>query len=187
LVVALILGATNSFVINKAEKKAQETLSALKKKNRDSFRAMEGLKEDLASAEVLKTVIDDKTAKKFLTPTDRVHASELLERRAEEARLTHFSYSFSPEEKKSFDSDYAGEQRLGLCSYTFESDAPTDLDVYVFLDTIERTLPGSLAFEKFSMRRTAPKDATMTESNLHFKASGKWLSNGTAPIMGDTR
>jgi len=187
LAVALVLGICNNMFVDEAVTESERTLASLRTKNHASFRAMEQLKEDIASAETLKTVLDDQAAQKFLAPIDRVRTGEILERRAEEARLTHFSYSLSPEEKTSFDTEASQKLALGLCTITLEADAPTDLDVYIFLDSVDRMLSGSLALKRLSLQRITPYASPMTAANLHFKVIGKWLSNGTSTIAGATQ
>ena len=181
MALAVLIGAGNAPVIGIAEQKAEQKRAALQVENEKALDTLRQMREDILAVEKMKTVIDDAAAKEFLAPVDRLRAAQILERRAAESGLTHFTYTLFPEEKTSLDTSSAGKQELATSKWTLAADAPTDLDAYVFLDAIGRTLPGHITLRQITLQRIGAKDAPITEANVHLAASGEWLSNGAVP------
>jgi hypothetical protein len=180
LVLAVVIGAGGSPALNLARQKAEQTRISLLKENEKSEQALRQLRDDIAAAEKMKTVIDDDAAKKSLAAVDRLRAAQILEQRAAEANLTRFAYTVSPEEKTFIDTVGAGRQELATSKWTVTADAPTDIDVFVFLDAISHTLPGRVTLRALSIQRIGENEALISDANVHLTANGEWLSNGAS-------
>jgi hypothetical protein len=179
LALAALMAVTNASVLDLALDKAEGKRQKLNAENKEAAADLRQLKEDLLAVEKMKDEIDADTAKKDLAPVDRLRAARTLENRATEAKLTRLTYTFSPEEKVTVDTVAAGKQDFALSKWTVSADAPTDLDAYVFLDSLSRTLPGQVTFRQLSIQRLPRKsDNSLSTMNVHLRASGEWLSNG---------
>ncbi|MFA5041241.1 MAG: hypothetical protein WC464_06385 [Bdellovibrionales bacterium] len=181
MVLAILVGAGNAPLLGAAEKKAAQKLVSLKKENEKAVAALRQMEEDLATVEKMKTVIDDNAAKKYLAPVDRLDAAQILERRAAEAGLTRFTYTLSPEKKASFDMVGISKHDLATSQWTVTADAPSDVDVYAFLDAISHTLPGRITVHQISLQRITEEGDPISFANIRFAANGEWLSNGASP------
>ncbi|MDR3423471.1 MAG: hypothetical protein P4M13_00115 [Alphaproteobacteria bacterium] len=180
LSLALVIEAGKAPVLGMAQQKAAQKLAALRAENDKTAAALRQFQDDLATAEKMKTEIDASETEKFLAPVDRLRVAEILEHRAAEARLSHFIYSFAPEQKTLIVTVDAGKQELATSKVTLAADAPTDTDVWVFLDAVRRTLPGRFALREFSLQRMGDANAPVAAANVHVTAKGDWLSNGAS-------
>ncbi|MFA4993912.1 MAG: hypothetical protein WC521_01210 [Bdellovibrionales bacterium] len=180
LVLAVLLGAGNAPFLGIAQQKAEAKRAKLQKENKETISALQQLREDITTAEKMKTEIDETLANKFLAPVDRLRSAQILERRAAESGLTHFSYTLSPEEKTFVDTLGVGKQALAVSQWSITADAPTDVDAFAFLEALRRTLPGRVTLHRMSLQRTGRKDAPISGANIRLTASGEWLSNGAS-------
>jgi hypothetical protein len=180
LALALIIAAGNAPLIGIAQKKTSDRLAALRAEADKSANTLRQLREDIATTERLKNQIGETEAEKSLAPVDRLRAAQILERRAAESRLTHFTYTLSPERKTPVDTVGAGTQTLATSQLTLMADAPTDIDAYIFIDAVRRALPGRLTLRQFTLTRIGAADAPIAAANLRLNATAEWLSNGAA-------
>jgi hypothetical protein len=182
----MILGIGNVPVLGIAQQKASQKLAVLREDCDKTNKALSQLKEDIAATENLKTKIDESEIEKFLAPVDRLRAAQIMEHRAEEAHLTQFAYTLSPEQKTLVDTVGAGQQELATSKLTLTADVPTDTDAYLFFDCLRRTLPGRLVLHQLSLQRIGAADAPISAANLHMTASADWLSNGAVQNLAST-
>lgn len=182
---ALIIGAGNEPVLGMAQQKAAQRLAGLRADYSKTAAALKQLQDDVAATESLKTKIDEAEVEKSLAPVDRLRAAQILERRAAEVHLTHFSYTLSPEERTAVETVGAGRQELTVSKLTLAADAPTDTDAFMFFDAVRRTLPGRLVLRQVSLQRIGAADTPVSDANLHATASGDWLSNGASPNLAE--
>ncbi len=184
LFAALVIGAASTPLLCIAQHKANATLASIQSKKTQSETALQQFQSDSAEAEKMKDEIDADDTGKLLAPVDRLRAAKILENRAQETHLSHFTYTLSPEEKISIDTIGAGKQELANSKLSLAADAPTDADAYLFLDNIAHTLPGHLALRHISLRRV--EGDTITAANIHIMAEAEWLSNGAIQNLAGT-
>lgn len=187
LALAIIIGFSQAPVLGLAQLKAEQKRTALHNENNRTTQALAQLQEDIAAAEKMKNEIAVDEAEKFLAPVDRLRTAQILEHRAAEARLTHFTYTLSPEEATQVETIGSGKQQLATSKFSLSADAPTDTDTYVFLDAIIKTLPGRVTLRQMSLQRIGVPDAPISEANLHLTASGEWLSNGASRNLAEKK
>jgi hypothetical protein len=181
LAIAVIIGAANAPLIGMATRAERTKLENLRSQSQKETDALRQLQDDLDATENLKTQIDDSDADRSLQSVNRLRVAKMLETRAAESRLTSFTYSLSPEKPTEFDTIGAGKQTLATSDVAMTADAPTDIDVYRFVENIRLSLPGRLALRHLSMERAAQPNAPIAATNLHVKIDAEWLSNGAAP------
>ncbi|MDR3450688.1 MAG: hypothetical protein P4M15_13260 [Alphaproteobacteria bacterium] len=177
---AILIGLFNGPVLGAAQKKARADLASLQREHAKAALAVKQLREDIAETESLKNQIGATSVEKFLAPANRLRVAQIMERRASEARLSHFSYTLAPEQKIQMDTLGSGKQMLARSKITLTADAPTDNDAYLFVDNLRRALPGQFQVRSFSLQRIGPQDAPVGVANLRLAASGDWLSNGAS-------
>ncbi|MGB9152743.1 MAG: hypothetical protein WCD70_06615 [Alphaproteobacteria bacterium] len=188
LIVAFIVGAGNAPVLGIAQQNEKQRLASLLADYNKTADELHQLQDDIAATENLKTKIDEADVDKSLAPVDRLRVAQIIERRAAETHLTHFTYTLSPEQKTPIDTVDAGKQELATSTLALTADAPTDTDAYLFFDSLRRTLPGRLSVRQLSLQRIGAADAPVSDANLHLTASGDWLSNGASQSLAeDTR
>ncbi len=182
--VSLLLGAASTPLLGVALHKAEQRRTALLQQKEKALNDIQQLNEDTAAAEKMKNEIDAVEARKYLAPADRLQAANILESRAAEARLTNLAYTFSPEEKVIVDTVGAGKQQLAKSKWCVTADAPSDIDVYNFLDALQQTLPGRLTLSQISIERIGEKEA-ISNANVRLTVSGEWLSNGASQTFAE--
>jgi hypothetical protein len=180
LSVAFILAAIKAPLLDGAQREAARKLDAMHAQKEKTDAALAQFQSDLAEIDKMKDVIDDREIEKFMMPVDRLRAAQILEHRAHEARLSHFTYNMSPEEKTNIDTVSAGKQEMAISKITFAADAPTDNNIYAFFDAVRRTLPGRIALHDMIIARIDSADKPIKAANLRMTASADWLSNGSA-------
>ncbi|MDD3030178.1 MAG: hypothetical protein PHS57_07875 [Alphaproteobacteria bacterium] len=166
------------FVLHKAERKYH----ALQQENRETIKAIKQLRDDMAAVKKMGSEIDEAAARKYLAPVNRLKAAHILEQRAIESFLSHLTYTLSPEKRAVVNVLNAQDHQLVLSDWKIAADAPTDLDVYTFFDSLRRTLPGRLTISSLSLRRI-DANLPLSEANIHVAAEGTWLSNGAGPAL----
>jgi hypothetical protein len=187
LTLAVIIGICNAPVLGLAQQRAGQKLAGLRAENAQTSQALRQLQDDIEAANKMKTEMDINEAESLLAPVDRLRAAQILEHRAAESRLIHFTYTLSPEEKVQIETADAGKQELATSKWTLAADAPTDTDAYAFIDAIIRTLPGRVTLHQISLQRTGAENAVISAANLHLTASGDWLSNGANPHLAQVK
>jgi len=175
---ALAIALGHATVLSYAQGKAERRLSFLRLEHEKVVKALRQLEEDIAEAERMRTEMDVSEAEKYLAPADRLQTAQLLERLAADFRLTRFSYTLAPEQKKSIETLTGGAQEVAECHWALAADAPTDIDAFAFLDEIMGQMQGAVSIREMSLDRLGAKDAPMAQANIRLTASGEWLSNG---------
>ena len=183
LCLALVIAAANAPLLGAAQEQETRKLAVLRQEYEKTAKALRQLQEDIAATEKLKTQIEDKEVEKSLSSTNRLEAARILERRAAESHLTHLVYTFSPEEKTAIDTPGSGTQTLATSRMTLTADAPTDVEIYLFFDSLRHSLPGRVTLRALSLHRIGAEDTPITASNLHLSAQAVWLSNGASPNL----
>ncbi len=175
---ALAIALGHATVLSIAQKKAEKRLSSLRQENEKTVKALQQLEGDIAESERMRTEIDVSEAERYLAPADRFQTAQTLERLAADSRLTRFSYSFSPEQRKSVETLTGGAQEVSESRWSLAADAPTDIEAFAFLDEMMAQLQGSVMIRELSLDRVGAKDAPIANVNIRLTASGDWVSNG---------
>ena len=132
IVLAVIISAISAPLFEASQQKGTQRLKDLRKRTEQADLALHQLTEDIAATEKLKTKIKADDVAKALPPVDRLRVAEILEHRAAESHLIHFTYTLSPEEKTVVDTIGAGKQTLANSKLSLSADAPTDTEAYQF-------------------------------------------------------
>ena len=185
LALAVVIGAGHAPFIDAARQREETKLATMRAEQQKTMTALNQLRDDIAATEKLKTKIDAAEAEQYMKPVNRLRTAKLLERRAAEARLSRFSYILSPESKTPVETIAAGTQNLASSQLSLTAETATDIDAYIFLDSLRRTLPGRFSLRQFSLERMAAPDAPIAATNLRLIAKGEWLSNGAAENLAE--
>ncbi len=138
------------------------------------------IEEDNAEAVRISATMDRQNAEKALAPVDRLQIVGALEKQAERARLSRFTYILSPEEPVRIRPSGAESHNLAQSEITLTADASLDTDVYAFIEHAQRLLPGRVALTHLLIERKGGADEPMASPGLHMSAVFEWLSNGSA-------
>jgi hypothetical protein len=103
--------------------------------------------------------IDYVTEKSWISPINRLIAREFLETLS--PLLKKLSYRFDPETIKNFRDD----RDFRVTQISFETEADTDVDLYMFLDELMKDFPGILI----------PRDLTFTRHKDKPGVGGKFV------------
>jgi hypothetical protein len=156
--------------------KTKQNLAELQAAHIKTEQDLQQLREDVARAQKLSRQIDRLHAEQILAPADRLKAAAALEKLAKDKQLRHFTYTLGPEDKLALNA--GGEsQELAISTIALTADAPSDQDVFTFLEKARILLPGRARIQHFTINRIAP--AALAATNIHFEASLEWLSNGS--------
>lgn len=185
LAVAFLLWIGSGPVLGIAQRKAEAHRVFLQKEKQKTMEALAQLKQDIAEAEGARSEIDLVTARKYLAPVDRILVSRLLDDLAANVRLSEVSSTLAPEKKVFVDTVSAGKLELASSQWQLAAKAPTDTAVYLFLDSVEKALPGRFVLRRLSLERLGGTDAVLSGAGLRVMASGEWLSNGAARNWGE--
>lgn len=175
LALAILMAAVKAPLLGAAQTEAEQKLAALRTETDQATNALQQFSDDLTAIDKMKKIMDRREAELFLAPVDRLRAAAILEHRAAEARLSHFTYNILPEQKIRVDTIGAGPQELATSKMTLAADVPTDINASIFIDALRRTLPGRITLRTFSLQRI---NAPLSDRNLHMTADIEWLSNG---------
>jgi hypothetical protein len=185
LALALATGFGSAPAIGIIQNRQQAKLLNLRADYDRTHHELEQLRADIAATDKLKSQIGTAEAEKSLAPVDRLRVAQTLERRAAESHLENFSYTLSPERKTPVETVGAGRQDLATSQLTLTANVPTDIDGYIFFDTLRRSLPGRLTLREISLERIAAVDAPLSSANLKLSVSGEWLSNGASQNLAE--
>ena len=185
LILASLIAVAGTPLLGMSQQKLERKLVTLRETTEKTEQAARQLQEDIAATQKLKTKIKANEVEQSLAPVDRLRVAQIVEHRAMESHLTHFTYVFSPEEKTVIDTVGEGKQMLATSKLSLAADAPTDTEAYQFLEALRQSLPGRLTWRDMTMQRLGTPSAPMTDGNIHLTARGEWLSNGaSADLMG---
>lgn len=184
LTAAFFLWIGGGPVLGVAQRKVEERRVLLHREKQKTGEAFAQLKQDIAEAENARSEIDLVTARKYLAPVERLLISGLLDDLAAHVRMTEVSSILAPEKKAFFDTIGAGKVELALSPWELVAKAPTDTAVYIFLDSVEKTLPGRFVLRRLSLERLGGRDSVISGAGIRVSASGEWLSNGAAQNWG---
>ena len=134
IALAAIIGAAGTPLLGLSQQKVTQKLASLREADIKNDQALRQLEDDITATEKLKSQIKPSDVAKSLPPVDRLRIAEILEHRAAESHLTHFTYTLSPEEKTAIDTIGPGKQTLA-------ADAPTDTEATQFIKSLRRSLP----------------------------------------------
>ena len=159
--------------------KTNSRLTALLQEQTHNEQILIQLNKDIADAQHLQNEMDTTTVDKTLAPTNRLQGARMIEHRANEASLRHLTYTISPESKISSQEPESSPQILALSHIIFSATAPSDVNVYTFLASLEKTMQGKLTLRHLSIKRTN-QDKEISDSNVETQGDIEWLSNGAA-------
>jgi hypothetical protein len=180
LIVAALLIVLSEPMLNLLQDEAQKHLSDLRSQRAKTEQSLQQLENDIAETKKLSGQMGAAEVEKSLAPVDRLQAADVIEKQAAAARLTHVTYTLSPEQKVKITRADAGPQELALSTITIKADAPLDTDAYAFVGRLRGVLPGRLRPQALTLERIGAPDAAPAADNLHLTAVFEWLSNGAA-------
>jgi hypothetical protein len=135
------------------------------------------LRSDGDAARQIRGRINVEEARRLLAPVERLTVAAGIERAASSFHMKHFTYTMAPEKTAKID-DADGTQNLALSSISLGAEAPSDAGIYQFITQLGHVLPGRLRVTDMEIERIGDANAALTSSNVRFKATLEWLSNG---------
>lgn len=158
-------GAAKDLAGTMAERqKAEEILAQLRSED-DAARQIRG-----------RIGVED--ARRLLAPVERLTVAGEIERAASLFHMSHFTYTLMPEKTVKIE-DADGPETLALSSISLGAEAPSDAVIYRFIAQLSRILPGRLRVAEMEVERIGDSNAALTASNVKFKVTLEWLSNGS--------
>lgn len=185
LAIALIFGSAPLLGFLRAE--TAKKLADLRDEQVKTEAALGRLNDDIAATRKLSGQIGASEIEKSLAGVDRLQAVDMLEKQAAFARLDHFTYTVSPEQKWTVSDPALGTQAFALSSVSVKADAPLDTDVYRFVEDVRARMPGRLRLQAITLERAGDRDTPLAAENLHMTADFEWLSNGVPKQMAEGR
>ncbi len=165
--------------------KAARHLAEVQEDRTKTQQVLQRLDDDIATTQKLSGQIGADEIEKPLAPIDRLQASGLLERQADAARLDHFTYTLSPEQKVAINSTEMGAQELAVSTIAVKAEVPLDTDVNAFVQRVGSLMPGRLRLQSLTLEHTATAGTPPAADNLHMIANFEWLSNGVTKELAE--
>jgi len=182
LVFAIAVMAGSGPLLHLARVKAAHNLAEAQTERVQAEQNLRQLRADVAAARALNRQIDRAQAEQVLAASDRLKAATMLESEASQARLSHFSYTLSPEAHVSLSA--GGEmQDLATSTIALAADAAEDQSVYAFIERVRRGLPGRVRITQMTITRSNEYGRPLAALNVHFEANLEWLSNGAVQTV----
>lgn len=146
---------------------------------REVEQALQGIRADANTAEQLGHEVKPGEIESWLMSANRLQVATHFEPLATACRLSHFTYTLSPEKPYQASPPSPDAEGLVESALSLEAEAPQDSDVYRFLDQLKTLLPGHIQITRLSLERLSEgKQTHLGTTNVRFTALVSWLSNG---------
>jgi hypothetical protein len=151
----------------------QDAAAALARVGGERQKAEKTLGQLQSESDIAKEIrgrINVAEARRLLAPVERMTVAASIEHAAATFHMSKFTYTLAPEKDV-----HMGEETLALSSIALGGEAPNDADIYGFMAQLNHALPGRLRVTDMEIERAGD---TLTTSNVRYKMTLEWLSNG---------